>query len=43
MNLTVNHLPKKWAYGNSKSFANWFKNHIKSPFKIQEDYQLLNK
>lgn len=41
MNLTTEHIPRRWEAFNSKAFSNWFKNHIKSPLSLDEDYQLL--
>lgn len=41
MNLQVT-IPKNWNYGCGFSFSNWFKNHIKSPLEIEEDYTFLN-
>lgn len=43
MDLTINQLPKKWKPGNFFAFSKWYKQHVKSPFKIEEDYYLINR
>ncbi|WP_372938751.1 hypothetical protein [Seonamhaeicola sp.] len=39
----TNKPPKNWKPNCSLSFANWYKNHVKSHLDIEEDYYLLTK